>query len=438
MPWYQGSTFLHHLESVNVAADQNLRDFRFPVQTVIRPNQSFRGFAGTIASGAVRPGDEVMALPAGTKSIVKEVTTFQGDLAEARAGEAVVITLEDEIDVSRGDMLVRTGNTPTVSNSVEAMMCWMSEEPLASDRHYILRHTTREVKAFVDDIRYRVDVDTLHRENVDTLGLNEIGRVLVSTASPLFFDRYSLNKVTGAFVLIDPYSNTTVAAGMIRGEGQNADRVAAEAQRLAGTERKRSENVTWEGLNIPREEREATQDHKAAVLWFTGLSGSGKTTVAREVERQLFARGVKTMLLDGDQVRHGLCGDLGFSPSDRAENIRRVGEAARLFFESGAVTLCTFVSPYRGDRDWVRNLIPEGRFMEVYVEVDLETARERDPKGLYAKVDAGEIKNFTGVSAPYEAPENPEMTLKTDDMSVEEAAAQVIRQLEEAGLVPSV
>ena len=437
MPWYQGSTFLHHLENVNVAADKNLRDFRFPVQTVIRPNQSFRGFAGTIASGAVRPGDEVMALPAGTKSTVKEVTTFQGDLAEARAGEAVVITLEDEIDVSRGDMLVRTGNTPMVSNSIEAMMCWMSEEPLARDRHYILRHTTREVKAFVDDIRYRVDVDTLHRENVEQLGLNEIGRVLVSTASPLFFDRYSLNKQTGAFVLIDPYSNTTVAAGMIRGEGQNADRVAAEAQRLQGRERKRSENVTWEGLNIPREDREATQDHKAAVLWFTGLSGSGKTTIAREVERQLFARGVKTMLLDGDQVRHGLCGDLGFSAADRAENIRRVGEVARLFFESGALTLCTFVSPYRDNRDWVRDLIPEGRFLEVFVDVDLETAKERDPKGLYAKAEAGEIQNLTGVSAPYEAPEAPEMTLKTADMSVEEAAAEVIRQLEEAGLIAS-
>ncbi|OZC04552.1 bifunctional sulfate adenylyltransferase subunit 1/adenylylsulfate kinase [Rubricoccus marinus] len=437
MPWYGGSTFLHHLESVNVAGDKNLCDFRFPVQTVIRPNQSFRGFAGTIASGAIRPGEEVMALPAGTKSKVKEITTFQGDLAEARAGEAVVITLEDEIDVSRGDMLVRTGNTPSVGNKIEAMMCWMSEEPLARDRHYILRHTTREVKAFVDDIRYRVDIDTLHRMDSESLALNEIGRVLVSTASPLFYDRYSLNKETGAFVLIDPYSNTTVAAGMIRGEGQDADRVAEAAQRLAGMERKKSSNVTWEGLNIPREEREAKQTHKAAALWFTGLSGSGKTTVAREVEKQLFARGIKTMLLDGDQVRHGLCGDLGFSPSDRAENIRRVGEVARLFVESGALTLCTFVSPYRGDRDWVRELMPDGRFLEVFVDVDLETAKARDPKGLYAKVDAGEIKNFTGISAPYEAPENPEMTLNTTDATVEESAAEVIRQLEAAGLIPA-
>lgn len=437
MTWYEGSTLLHHLETVNVAADKNLRDFRFPVQTVIRPNQQFRGFAGTVASGVVRPGDEVMALPAGTKSTVKEVTTFQGDLNEARAGEAVVVTLADEIDVSRGDMLVRTGNTPTVGTSIEAMMCWMSEEPLAKDRHYLLRHTTREVKAFVDDIRYRVDVDTLHREQVENLELNDIGRVLVSTASPLFFDRYSLNKETGAFVLIDPYSNTTVAAGMIRGEGQDADKVAAEAQRLSMGERPQSENVVWEGLNIPREEREAKQTHKAAAVWFTGLSGSGKTTVAREVERQLFERGIKTMLLDGDQVRHGLCGDLGFSQSDRSENIRRVGEVARLFFESGAVTFCTFVSPYRDNRDWVRHLFPEDRFFEVFVDVDLETARERDPKGLYAKVDAGEIDNFTGVDAPYEAPENPEITLQTAGLSVEASAAEVIRQLEEAGIVPA-
>ncbi|MEM6327256.1 MAG: sulfate adenylyltransferase subunit CysN [Bacteroidota bacterium] len=437
MPWYQGSTLLHHLENVNVTADRNLRDFRFPVQTVIRPNQTFRGFAGTVASGIVRPGDEVMALPAGTRSTVKEVTTYQGDLSEARAGEAVVVTLTDEIDVSRGDMLVRTGNTPTVANSVEAMMCWMSEEPLASDRHYILRHTTREVKAFVEDIRYRVDVDTLHREEVRTLGLNDIGRVLVSTASPLFFDEYRVNKETGAFVLIDPYSNTTVAAGMIRGEGQDADRVAAEAQRLTRGERAQSDNIVWEGLNIPREEREATQTHQAAALWFTGLSGSGKTTVAREVERQLFARGVNTMLLDGDQVRHGLCGDLGFSQADRAENVRRVGEVARLFFESGAVTFCTFVSPYRDNRDWVRDLFPEGRFFEVFVDVNVETARERDPKGLYAKVDAGEIENFTGVTAPYEAPENPEITLQTTGQTIEDSAAEVIRALEDAGIVPA-
>ena len=444
MPWYQGSTLLHHLESVNVAADQNLRDFRFPVQTVIRPDQSFRGFAGTIASGALRPGEEVMALPAGTRSTVKAITTLSGDLDEARAGEAVVVSLEDEIDVSRGDMLVRPQNLPQVETGIEAMVCWMSEEPMQRDRHYLLRHTTREVKAFVDDLVYRVDVDTLHREDVDTLGLNDIGRIRITTAAPLFFDPYRVNHETGAFILIDPYSNGTVAAGMIRGAAQSPDEVAgraaqmersADAAAASETRREVSPNVVWQPLNIARETREARQGHGAAVLWFTGLSGSGKSTVARELERRLFESGVKTMLLDGDQVRHGLNGDLGFSPEDRRENVRRTGEVARLFFEAGHITLCTFVSPYASDRDRVRGLVPEGRFFEVYVDVDVETAKARDPKGIYAKAARGEIDNLTGISAPYEAPEAAEITLQTADLSVAEAVDQVYDALVAAGVL---
>ena len=439
MDWYEGSTLLHQLETVSATADRNLRDFRFPVQTVIRPDQHFRGFAGTVASGVVRPGDEVLALPAGTRSRVDTVTAYEGELAEARAGEAVVITLDDEIDVSRGDMLVRTGNTPTVATSVDAMVCWMSEEPLQSDRHYLLRHTTREVKAFVDAVRYRVDVNSLHREDADTLALNEIGRVAISTASPLFFDAYGANRETGAFVLIDPYSNATVAAGMIRGEAADAEATARRAARLdalASGERAVSPGAVWQDLNVPREEREAAHGHKAAAVWFTGLSGAGKSTVAREVERRLFDRGVRTMLLDGDHLRHGLSGDLGFSAADRAENIRRVGEVARLFVESGAVTLCTFVSPFRADRDRVRALLPAGRFVEVHVDVDVSTARSRDPKGLYARAEAGEIQGLTGVDAPYEAPASPELRLRTADLSVAEAVDRVVRHLEAAGLVP--
>ena len=443
MDWYEGSTMLHHLEHVSLTGDKNLRDFRFPVQTVIRPDQTFRGFAGTVASGAIRPGEEILALPAGTRSTVESITTLNGDLDEARAGEAVVLTLTDEIDVSRGDMLVRPQNVPEVETGIEAMMCWMAEEPLQSNRHYILRHTTREVKAFVDEIVYRVDVNTLHREDSDTLQLNEIGRVRVTTAAPLFFDPYRQAKATGAFVLIDPYSNATVAAGMIRGAAQSPDEIAGRAARLersadaaaASEARQVSPNVVWEGLNIPREEREAAQGHQAAVLWFTGLSGSGKTTVAREVERRLFDSGIKTMLLDGDQVRHGLNGDLGFSAGDRRENVRRIGEVARLFFESGAVTLCTFVSPYRTDRDRVRALVPEGRFIEIHVDVDVATAQERDPKGIYAKAQAGEITNLTGIDAPYEAPEAPELTLKTADQSVQDAVEAVLAALAEAGIV---
>ncbi len=457
MDWYHGPTLLHHLEHVNIAADRNLVDFRFPVQTVIRPHQNFRGYAGTVASGVVRPGEEVMVLPSGTSSHVKAVTTFEGDLEEAEAGQPVVLTLEDEIDVSRGDMLVRPGNLPTVANEVEAMICWMSEQPLDRNRHYLLQHTTREVKAFVDEIVYRVDVDTLHRETVETLGLNDIGRVHVTTAQPLFFDPYRVNQETGAFILVDPFSHNTVAAGMIRGAARSAQEVGDEAARLdrapeaprgdgaasrpparpAEDGAPTSPHVVWEGLAIPREEREAQAGHKAAVVWFTGLSGSGKTTVAKALERRLFEAGVRTMHLDGDHVRHGLCGDLGFSAEDRAENIRRVGEVARLFFEQGAVVLCTFVSPYREHRDRVRGLLPEGRFVEVFVDVDLGTAKERDPKGLYEKAERGEIPGFTGVSAPYEAPEAPELTLRTAEMSVEEAAEAVRAKLVERGILAS-
>ncbi|MEM1044418.1 MAG: sulfate adenylyltransferase subunit CysN, partial [Bacteroidota bacterium] len=385
MDWYQGPTLLHHLENVQVAGDRNLRDFRFPVQTVLRPDAQFRGFAGTIAAGAIRPGEEVLALPSGTRSTVDTITTFDGDLNEAHAGEAVVVTLADEIDVSRGDMLVRPGNLPTVATEVEAMVCWMAEEPLQRTRHYLLRHTTREVKAYVDEVVYRIDVDTLHRDAADTLGLNDIGRLRLTAAAPIFVDPYTQSKATGAFVLIDPYSNATVAAGMIRGETQTPEDAVADAALAEPDERPASPNVTWEGVGISRETREVAQGHRACVVWFTGLSGAGKTTIARAVERRLFEQGVRTMHLDGDHVRHGLSGDLGFSAADRRENIRRVGEVAKLFFESGTVVLCTFVSPFRADRQRVRELFPDGRFVEVFVDADLDTLRQRDPKGLYAK-----------------------------------------------------
>jgi bifunctional enzyme CysN/CysC len=431
MPWYDGVTLLHHLENVNISADRNLVDFRFPVQTVIRPNQNFRGFAGTVASGTVQPGEEIVALPSGTSSRVERIVTADGDLDVTEAGDAVVLTLEDEIDVSRGDMIVRKKNVPTVGTRVEAMLCWMNEEELDPSRHYILQHTTQAVQAHVAKLEYRIDVDTLHREQADTLGLNDIGRVEIETAKPLFFDPYAVNAETGAFILLDPYSNATVAGGMIRRAAASAEEIAEEAKPETTT----SPNVVWEGWNIPLDAREAQNDHKAAVVWLTGLSGSGKTTVAREVERRLFEAGCRTMLLDGDQVRHGLCGDLGFSPEDRAENIRRVGEVARLFLHQGAITLCTFVSPYRENRDAVRALMPEGRFFEVFVDVDVDTAKERDPKGLYEKAERGEIDNFTGISAPYEAPESPELTLTTETLDIDACADRVLAMLIAAGIV---
>ncbi len=430
MPWYEGSTLLHHLEHVNVAGDRNLIDFRFPVQLTLRPDASFRGYAGTVASGTIRPGERIAVLPSGQTSTVKSITVMGATLSEAEAGEAVVLSLDDEIDISRGDMIVRDQNRPDVGTEVEAMVCWMSEQPMERQRHYLMRHTTRDVQAFVDDVVYRVDVDTLHREDADRLGLNEIGRVRLTTASPICFDPYRQNEQTGAFILIDPYSNTTVAAGMIRGGVE----MRGESE---GARRAASPNVVWEGLNIPREERETRQGHRAGVLWFTGVSGTGKTAIAREVERRLFERGAHVVLLDGDHVRHGLSGDLGFSSADRHENIRRVGEVARLFYETGAVVLCTFVSPIRSDRERARSLFADGAFGEVLVTARPETLRSRDPKGLYARADAGEIPNFTGVGSPYEAPEAPEMTLDTDALDLEAAVEAVLAELDARGCLPA-
>ncbi len=433
-PWYDGPTVLHHLETVKVGADRNIVDFRFPVQYVVRPDQYFRGYAGQVASGSVTPGEEVTALPSGQRSRVSSIVTLDGEVEEARPGESVVVTLDDEIDVSRGDMIVRSRNVPQTTRSLDADICWMSDTPLRKDRPYVLQHTTRTVQAFVDRIIYRIDIDTLHREAADTFELNEIGRVELELASSVFVDAYKINRETGSFVLIDPDTNNTVAAGMIRGTAQRVAPVGQEVEEEVRT-RRASPDVVWEGLNIPREEREQRNEHKAAVVWLTGLSGSGKSTIARELERRLFDRGLQTMLIDGDHVRHGLSGDLGFSAGDRAENIRRVGEVARLFFEQGSIAVCTFVSPYRRDRDNVRRLVPDGRFFEVHVDCDVETCVKRDPKGLYKKAIEGEIPNFTGISAPYEAPEEAELVLRTDEKNVEESVDELVALLEEKGII---
>jgi bifunctional enzyme CysN/CysC len=432
MEWYSGATLLHHLEHVNVGADRNLVDFRFPVQYVIRPHQDFRGFAGRVASGAVSAGEEVLILPAGTSSRVKSVESFEGPLPQAAEGDSVVVTLEDEVDVSRGDMIVRRNNLPTVGNRLDAMVCWMGEQPLDPAAQYVVQHTTRSARAFVSRVVYRIDVDTLHREEAGELGLNDIGRVELTTSVPLFFDAYQGNRATGSFILVDPYTNVTVAAGMIRGPVQTAEELFPETAPVAVAPV--SPGAVWEEWNVPREEREARNGHRAAIVWFTGLSGAGKSTVAREVERRLFADGAQTMLLDGDQLRHGLNGDLGFSPADRVENIRRAGEVARLFFEQGSLVLCTFVSPYAADRDRVRSLVPEGRFIEVHVDCEVDELRRRDTKGLYAKADRGEVA-LTGVAAPYEPPASPELRVDTAAANVEECAERVIQALRAAGIV---
>ncbi|HEY0025988.1 MAG TPA: sulfate adenylyltransferase subunit CysN [Longimicrobium sp.] len=431
MPWYQGATLLHHLENVNVGAERNLVDFRFPVQYVLRPHQDFRGFAGRVASGTVSAGEEVVVLPSGRATRVRSVETADGPRAEGAAGDSVILTLDDDVDVSRGDMIVRRNNLPTSASRIDALVCWLSESPLDPSTPYLLMHTTRTVRAFVQRVAYRIDVDTLHREPAASLGLNDIGRVELQAAAHVFFDPYALNRATGSFILVHPYTHATVAAGMIRGEVKSAEALAAAPAPAPPV----SPGVVWEEANIPREAREARNGHAAAVVWLTGLSGAGKSTIARALERHLFARGCQTMLLDGDQLRHGLCGDLGFTPADRAENVRRAGEAARLFFESGALVLCTFVSPFAADRDRARSLVPEGRFVEVFVDCPLPELRRRDTKGLYARAERGELHDLTGVTAPYEPPTAAELVVRSDAEGVDAAVARIVAHLEGSGVL---
>jgi bifunctional enzyme CysN/CysC len=426
LPWYDGPTLLQHLEALHPQARQNPIDFRFPVQTVLRPHAGFRGFAGRIASGAIRPGETVIVLPSGRQSTVKSIETFDGPLDLAFAPQSVVLTLADEVDVGRGCMLVRPGNLPRVDHRLDANLCWMDEAPLVPGALLLLKHTTQTVKATVQHLAYRFDVDSLHRQPAPSMGLNQLGRVEIQTTSPLFFDPYKVNRATGSFILIDPESLRTVAAGMVR----------SQALPPAGLGQGHSPNTFAQRPNLPRDIREARNGHPAAVLWFTGLSGAGKSTLARALEQLLHQRGCQTMLLDGDQVRQGLCRDLGFSREDRAENLRRVGEVARLFFESGHIVICAFVSPGARERERVRRLLPPGRFLEIHVACPLEVCIQRDPNGLYRRALAGQIPEFTGISSEYEPPAAPEAVVHTDLDPPEKIVAALARQLEEAGLLP--
>jgi bifunctional enzyme CysN/CysC len=429
MDWYDGGTLLHHLETVNVGSDRNLIDFRFPVQYVVRPHQDYRGFAGRVASGTIMPGEEVVVLPNGHSTRIKSIDIHEASLPEAAAGDSVVLTIEDEIDISRGDMIVRRLNVPTISNRFEAMLCWLNEQAFDPNTPYVMVHTSRQVQAFVSKVVYRIDVDTLHRDQVNTLGLNDIGRVEITCAKPIFFDPYQANHATGSFVLVDPFTNVTVGAGMIRGEVKTADEVFGEP------EDRKSPDVVWQDWNVPRTERELKNGHRAVVLWLTGLSGSGKSTIGRQLERALFEAGCQTMLLDGDQLRHGLSGDLGFEANDRRENIRRAAEVARLFYEQGSIVICTFVSPFAADRERARKLIPGNGFLEIFVDCDMDECRRRDPKGLYAKAERGEIPNFTGISSEYEPPTKPDLTLDTSEYSVAQSVEFILSELRKRGVV---
>lgn len=429
-PWYEGPTVLQCLERVQAVPERNLIDFRFPVQLVLRPHQDFRGYSGRVASGTIRPGEEIVVLPSGRATRIREVLGPDGPLQEGFEGQSVVLTLEEELDVSRGDMLARRHNLPSAGHRVEATLCWMDEAPLDLDAPLLLKHTTRTVRAQVAKLHHAIDVDTLHRREATTLALNDIGRVEILTANPLFFDPYAANRATGSFILIDPRSNRTVGAGMIRGAAVDLQSLSAQPPRAT--------NLQSLGAARSPEARELRNGHKAAALWFTGLSGAGKSTLAKALERRLLERGCQTMLLDGDHLRHGLCSDLGFSRTERSENIRRAGEVAKLFFDTGHLVLCTFISPFESDRARVRSLFPEDRFLEIHVAADLDTCSRRDPHGLYDRARRGEIPDFTGISSPYEAPVAPEITVDTERKRPDDLVDDLLTALRQRGLIPGI
>ncbi|MEN7538049.1 sulfate adenylyltransferase subunit CysN [Aurantiacibacter flavus] len=411
-PWYEGPSLIEHLETVEVLSAQDAeKPFRMPVQWVNRPNLDFRGFSGQIATGAVKPGDAVRVLPSGKTSHVRSIVTYNGDLDEAVAGQSVTLTLTDEIDCSRGNVIAVADNPPEVADQFEATVVWMDDEALLPGRGYWLKLGSQTVSAAVAEPKYEVNVNTMEHLAAKTLALNSIGVAEVTTDKPLVFESYADSRQLGGFILIDKVTNATVAAGMLH------------------FSLRRSQNVHWQAVDITREEHARLKNQTAKVLWFTGLSGSGKSTIANEVEKRLNLMNRHTFLLDGDNIRHGLNKDLGFTDADRVENIRRVGEVAKLMTDAGLIVLTAFISPFRAERQMVRDLLPEGEFIEVFVDTPLEVAEERDVKGLYKKAREGKLKNFTGIDSPYEAPENAEIRVNTVEMSPQEAAAYIIDRI---------
>jgi bifunctional enzyme CysN/CysC len=410
-PWYQGPTLLEHLETVEIARNGDARRFRFPVQWVNRPDAAFRGFSGTVVSGSVALGDLVLVAGSGRSTRVREIVTFDGALDHAGLGAAVTLRLADEIDIARGDLLADPRDPPEFVDQFAAHVIWMSEHRMVPGRSYLLKIGTRTLPATITALKHRIDVDTLAHLAEKSLGLNDIGFCNLSTTAPVAFDAYADNRDTGAFILIDRLTNETAGAGMI------------------SFGLRRASNIHWQALTVGRDERAALKGQTAAVLWLTGLSGAGKSTIADLVEKQLLAAGRHTMLLDGDNIRHGLNRDLGFTDVDRVENIRRVGEVAKLMADAGLIVICSFISPFRAERQMVRELIEPAAFLEIFVDTPIAECIRRDPKGLYARAQAGRIGNFTGLDSPYEDPENPELRLVTVEVPPEEGARQVIDAL---------
>jgi bifunctional enzyme CysN/CysC len=419
MPWHRGRTLLDWLETVEVEDLRQAQPFRLAVQWVNRPNLDFRGFTGMVASGRIRPGDRLRVLPAGKESHVARIVTQDGDLAEAVAGQSVTLTLADEIDIGRGDVLSDTSDPPGVADQFETTLVWMAEEPMLPGRSYWLKIGTQLVSATVTDLKYAVNVNTLEHVAAKTLELNGIGVCNVNVSQPVSFDPYANNHDTGGFILIDRMTNATVGAGLIH------------------FALRRSQNIHWQSVDINKTARAALKGHKGCVMWFTGLSGAGKSTIANLVEKRLHASGHHTYLLDGDNVRHGLNKDLGFTDADRVENVRRVAEVSRLMVDAGLIVMASFISPFRSERRMARELVEPGEFIEVFIDTPLSLAESRDPKGLYKKARRGEIKHFTGIDSPYEQPEHAEITIDTSALSADQAADVVVRWLVKHGVVDS-
>jgi bifunctional enzyme CysN/CysC len=417
MPWYEGQTLLAHLEDVPVQQADIEKPFRMPVQWVNRPNLDFRGFSGQISSGSIKVGEMIKILPSAKQSVVKSIVTLDGNLDQAIAGQSVTICLEDEIDISRGDVFCEAGKPAEVANQFEATILWMAVEPMLPGRSYLMKTGAQNVRATITVPKFKVNVNTIERLPATKLELNEIGECNIAVDRKIVFDAYNDNKDMGSFILIDRLTNATVGMGMLR------------------FALRRASNIHWQATDVSKSTRSAMKTQKPAVLWFTGLSGSGKSTIANLLEKKLTAMGKHTYLLDGDNVRHGLNKDLGFTDADRVENIRRVTEVSKLMVDAGLITLVSFISPFRSERQMARAAMEDGEFLEIFVDTPLEVAESRDVKGLYKKARAGEIKNFTGIDSPYEAPKNAEIRVNTAEMSAETAADHILLTLEERGIL---
>jgi bifunctional enzyme CysN/CysC len=428
-PWYTGSTLMNFLETVYIGSDRNLQDFRMPVQYVNRPDLNFRGFCGTIASGIVRRDDEIMVLPSRQKSKIKEIVTFDGNLEEAFAPQAVTVTLEDEIDASRGDMIVRPGNLPRSRDQIDAMLVWMSADGMVPGKTYLFKHTTQTLPGTIDTLKYRVDVNTLHRNPAPQLELNEIGRVSISLSGPIYFDAYRRNRGTGAFIVVDRITNATVAAGMILDKSGDA---AVKSVWDDGVAEATGESDV---SAVSSDERAARFGQKPATVLLTGLTGSGKSAIGHAVERKLFDQGRAVAMIDGEAVRRGLSRDLGYAAEDRSENLRRSAHLAQTLNNAGLICIASFVAPSEDVRQKVGKLIGAERFLVVHISTPVDVCRQRDTKGQYAKADQGELRNFPGVTAPYETPASPDLEIDASDRSIDQCADAVIELLRSKGMM---